>query len=187
MRGLVKAKDIKLATLKFRSGRAGGLEAALRALNQGNVYMGISQEMKLTDGIHAQLGEGYAVWVSAAEIRHWGGVAVVWRKDVGWQEEGIVNFGPNVASLLLMLRSWRWYVVGVYVPPNDAPAIHCVEQALESDPKGMKAILLGELNAKLRELLEAREEDLATALEDSGLVDMKSHFIPRRRYRGTGI
>ena len=30
-----------------------------------------------------------------------GGVAVVWREDAGWQMEGIVNFGPNVAIFLL--------------------------------------------------------------------------------------
>ena len=49
---------IRLATLNIRSGRAGGLEAALRALRQGNIDVGVLKETKLTDGIHARQGEG---------------------------------------------------------------------------------------------------------------------------------
>ena len=59
MRGLGKAKGIRLATLKIRSGKAGGVEAALRDLRQGKVDMGVLKETKLTDGIHAWQGEGY--------------------------------------------------------------------------------------------------------------------------------
>ena len=69
MRSLGK---IRLATLNIRSGRTGGMEVALRALRQGNVDMGILQETKLTDGIHARQGEGYSVWVTEAESRQRG-------------------------------------------------------------------------------------------------------------------
>ena len=69
------------------------------------------------------------------------------------------------------------------MPRIDGPAVHRVEQALEAAPKLMKVILLGDLNAWLREPQDAREEDLATDLVDSGLVDMKSYFIPRIHYR----
>ena len=61
MRGLV---NISLATIKIRLGRAGGLEAALRALRQGNVDVGILQKTKMADGIHVRQGEGYSVWVT---------------------------------------------------------------------------------------------------------------------------
>ena len=52
-----------------------------------------------------------------------GGVAVVWREDSGWQVEDSVNFRPNVARLLLTSGSRRWYVIGDYIPPNDAAAV----------------------------------------------------------------
>ena len=48
--------------------------------------------------------------------------------------EGIVNFGPNVESS------------GAYVPPNDAPYVHHMEQALEAASKVMEEILIGDLN-----------------------------------------
>ena len=47
-------------------------------------------------------------------------------------------------------------------------------------------ILLWKLNARLREPREAREEKIATTLLNSGLVDVTSHFVLRRRYRGAG-
>ena len=62
---------------------------------------------------------------------------VVWRKDAGWKVDGIINFGPNIENFLLMLRSRRWYVVGTYVPPHDAPDVRRIEQVLEWALKGM--------------------------------------------------
>ena len=80
--------------------------------------------MNLTEGIHVWQVEVYAVWEKAVDIRYRGVVAVVWRDDAGWQVEGIINFGPNVATFLMTSRSWRWYIVGAYVPPNDASDVY---------------------------------------------------------------
>ena len=38
-----------------------------------------------------------------------------------------------------------------YVPPNDAPAVHHIEHALEAAPKVIEVILLEELNSRLKE------------------------------------
>ena len=78
------------------------MEAELRVLFQGNVDVGILQETKLTNRIHEQQGYWYSAFSTEAEIRHWEGIFVFWREDAGWKVEGIVNFGPNVASLFLM-------------------------------------------------------------------------------------
>ena len=43
VRGLDKVKEIRLAIIQIRSRRAGGMEAALRALRQGNVDVGVLQ------------------------------------------------------------------------------------------------------------------------------------------------
>ena len=39
-------------------------------------------------------------------------------------------------------------------------------------------ILIGELNAQMRDPCDKREEDLATALVDRGLVNMTEKFMP---------
>ncbi len=49
---------IRLVTYNIRSGRSGGLEAALRAMAQANVDLGVFQETKLTDDIYARMSSG---------------------------------------------------------------------------------------------------------------------------------
>ena len=61
------------------------------------------------------------------------------------------------------------------MPPNDVPTVHHIKQALGEAPNGMELFLLGDLNLRLRELQETREEELATALVDSGLGDVTAH------------
>ena len=61
-KGSEERKGIRIASLNLRSGRAGGLEALLRALQQGHVDVRVLQETKLTRGIHTRYGEGYSVW-----------------------------------------------------------------------------------------------------------------------------
>ena len=94
--------------------------------------------------------------------------------------EGIVNFGPNVASLFLTLGSRRCYIVREYVSPNDAPAVYHIEQDLEAAPKGMEVILLGDVNARMREPRDVWEDNIAATLVDCRLVGVISHFMPRR-------
>ena len=74
---------------------------------------------------------------------------------------------------------------GVVCAPHDAPAVHRIKQELEVAPKIIEVILLGDLNVRLRETWDNREDKLATALAGSGLTDVTAHFTPRRRYRWT--
>ena len=64
--------------------------------------------------------------------------------------EEINNFRSNVASFLLMSGLQRWYTVEAYVPPNNTPAVHSVEQALAVAPKGMGIILFRDFNAQFQ-------------------------------------
>ena len=54
------------------------MESALRALQKGNVKIGVLQEKKMTGGIHTRYSLGYRVWVTEAEIPHRGGITTVW-------------------------------------------------------------------------------------------------------------
>ena len=112
-----------------------------------------------------------------------GGVTVAWMVKAGWQIEGISNYGPNVVSFVLTTGRWRWYVVGGYVLLNDAPTIVRVEQTLGREENGVEIKILGDLNVRLQEPLDAREEELATVLENSGLEEMTDHFRPKQQYQ----
>ena len=99
--------------------------------------VGFLQETNLMQGIYIRHGEVYDVWVTEEVSWHWGGFAVVWRAAKGWKVEGTASFGLNVVSFLLTLGTRRWYVVGAYMPLNDVPSVHCVDQALRAAPKGL--------------------------------------------------
>ena len=47
-------------------------------------------------------------------------------------------------------------------------------------------IMMGDLNARLGDTCDKREEELAMAMADRGLVNMIDHFTPWRRYMGAG-
>ena len=72
------------------------------------------------------------------------------------------------------------------MPPNDLPAVHRVEQAIEYKTKGGDTIFLGDLNACMGDPHNEREEELATALDNHGLGYVTSNFTPRQRYKGQG-
>ena len=72
-----------------------------------------------------------------------------------------------------MTTGWqRWYVVGAYVPPNNQPTVERWEKALGKAAKGTEVILLGDINVRLREPSDTREEEPATVVAACGLEDM---------------
>ena len=64
--GEERGKKIKIATYNIRSGRAGNLESALRALEQMEVDLAILTETKLTDDRHTKFNFGYRVVATKA-------------------------------------------------------------------------------------------------------------------------
>ena len=78
------------------------------------------------------------------------------------------------------------YFIGAYVPPDDQPTVHRVEQALGRVPAGVDTLLVCDLNARLEQPQDQREEDLVTAIVNYGIVDQTLQFIPRRNYRWNG-
>ena len=74
IRGLGK---IRIAKLNIRSGRARGLEATLRALRKGNVDVGVLQETKMMDKIHAPKGRGVIRLGDRGREQALGGIYVV--------------------------------------------------------------------------------------------------------------
>ena len=78
MEGTDCRRTIKIASINIRSGWEGGLEAVLRAIQQGNGGIGILQDRRLTEGIHTHYKTGYKVWATEAEIRQRGRINIFW-------------------------------------------------------------------------------------------------------------
>ena len=67
---------IRFGTYNIRNGCNDGLEAALQGMSQANMYLGIFQETKLTDGIYTRGSDGYSVVATDAPSQYRGGVAI---------------------------------------------------------------------------------------------------------------
>ena len=97
--------------------------------------------------------------------------------DAGWEIEGVTNYIPNMVISNTTAGRNRWFVVGSYVTLNDQLTVHWVEHTLVLCPKGTATVLVRNLNARLAQPCNRREEDLATAISNHGLEYQTLYFI----------
>ena len=119
----------KLATWNIRSGRNGGLESALRALDALEVDIALLTETKLTKGIYTRWSSSYSVIATDAKSAYQGGVALCIRKGELFEVEEAIVRGPNVISFQLVTGQARYYAVGAYIPPSDLQTLEQVKDA----------------------------------------------------------
>jgi hypothetical protein len=75
------SRSVALALFNIRSGCNGGLDGALRAMDQLGVEIGFLVETKLTDGVYTQFLSGYKFVASTALSAWQGGIALFWRSN----------------------------------------------------------------------------------------------------------
>ena len=66
---------------------------------------------------------------------------------------------------------------------NNILKINWIRQALECGTKGMRKLLVGDLNAYLENPRDPQEEKTETFLSVYGLLDQAHHFLPIGKYR----
>ena len=106
------ALPIRFGTYNIRNGFKGGLESELRRTSQANIYLGIFQETKVTDGIYTRWLVGYSDVATNILSRHRGGVAVFHCPAPHFAVDAVHQFGPNFVGFQLTIDVRRWYIVG---------------------------------------------------------------------------
>ena len=90
------------------------------------------------------------------------------------------KFGPNVIGFKLATGERRWYIVGVYLAPDDTETMESDIKAIQSRPRGAELLVVEDFNVNLATPEgDRRAEDIATMLAAEGLEDMVKHFLPR--------
>ena len=140
---------ITFGTYNIRNRRNGGIEAALRGMSQANMDLGILQETKLTDGIYTRRSSGYSIVATDAPSQHRGHVAILYRSEPHFTVKAVEKFGPNVIGFQLATGARRWYIVGVYLAPNDTATMERVIEAIRSQPRGAELLVAGDFNVDL--------------------------------------
>ena len=176
---------IKFGTYNIRNVRKGGLEAALRGMDQANMNLGVLQETKCTDGVYTRASAGYRVVATDAPSRHRGGLALFYKEGADFAVEEVRPYGPNVMSFEVVTGRRRWYIIGCYLAPDDARTIEQIVTALGDQPRGTALIVAGDLNTDLGDMAcDERWAEIAAAITEAGLEDMTAHFLPRKRRWG---
>ena len=122
--------SIAVATYNICSGRNGGLESALRAMDGIGADLGILMETKVTDGIYTRKSSGYSVvrFLNAPSA-HQGGIALFWRPNKSYLVEDWRIRGPNVLTFMLVTGSCQFFAVGCYIPPNNLSTVTTIKKA----------------------------------------------------------
>ena len=75
------------------------MEAAIKALQQGNVRIDVLHDISLDRGIRIHYSAGYRLWATKAERGHRGGIVIVRWEETGCPVKGTTDYVPNVVSL----------------------------------------------------------------------------------------
>lgn len=180
-----KSTVLNICTYNIQHGGNARLEAAMRAIRQMNMDLGILTETKLVEGLHTTNCEGYEIISTKAKSQHQGGVALFCQTSKEWHLEGTQTFGPNVIKTILVSGRKRWTIVGAYIPPSeeDNSTLDCIQTATSRLDSPL--ILLGDLNVDIHQIpnqgYNQRQEETLALIASLDLSDLKRHFTPRKR------
>ena len=122
---------------------------ALRGTSQATMDLGILQEFNLMDGIYTRGSAGYNVIAADAPSRHRGGVTLFYRSEPHFMVEAVEKFGPNVLGFQLATGAQRWYIIWVYIAPEDTDTMERVVAAIQKKPQGAELMVAGDFNADI--------------------------------------
>jgi hypothetical protein len=170
-----------IATWNIRCGQNLGLASAAKGLAQMGIGAAILMEMKITDDWYPKLTSRYKVILSKATTNKQGGIALVWK-------EGHSSFGveaarkvtPNLLTFQLVTGYKRFYVMGIYIPPNNTTGVDVLWAAWNACPDGCAPIVMGDLNICFKHPRDGREEAIADLLDEINLVDLSRKFCLRQ-------
>ena len=155
---------------------------AAAGLAQMRVGLAVLTETKLVDDRHPKTASGYTIMCSKAVSGHQGGVALVWKEnDPKFEVESVLfNNGPNIVTFQVTTGDERFYVIGIYVPPDCNKGLDDLRGAWDACPQGCKPIIFGDFNINFGYPQDKREEIIVDLLDEINLIDLSRRFRLRR-------
>ena len=124
---------------------------------------------------------GYNVIASKATSHNQGGVALLWKEgdDLPGVEAACIVM-PNLLTFQLITDVERFYVMGIYIPPNDSLGVNDLRAAWNLCPADCVPLILGDLNINFKHPQDYREEAIADLVDEINLVDASWKFALQR-------
>ena len=87
----------------------------------------------------------------------------------------------SIVSFHMVTGGRRWFIVGGYLVPDDAPSIYFISGAVEQCLRGVVIMVVLDLNTDIADPEENRiDSAILAALSDTVMEDMSGHFLPFR-------
>jgi hypothetical protein len=101
-------------------------------------------EMKNTDNWYPKFASGYKVITSKATSHKQGGIALVWKEGHrSFKVEAARVATPNLLTFQLITGYKGFYVIGIYIPPNDTMGVDALWVVWHACPDSCIPIAMG--------------------------------------------
>ena len=134
-------------------------------------------QMIITDNRYSCTTSGYKVLATKAPSKHQGGVALLWQPEYeAFEIKATKIVTPNLITFQLVTGDKRYYVIGIYIPPNNTEGGNNLWVAWEAFPANCRPIVMGNLIINIRNPPDDRKADITDLLDEINLVDMSCKF-----------
>ncbi len=111
---------------------------------------------------------------------HKGGIGLIWSEDHnGFEVEAVWPLTPNLMSFQLVTGNERYYVMGIYIPPNCTTGVDNLRVAWEVCPADCTPLVVGDLNIRFEDTANDRVDAIINLLEEINTTNLCHKFCPR--------
>jgi hypothetical protein len=122
---------------------------------------------------------GYRVLVSKAASPHQGRIGLIWREDHdGFEVEAVRPLTLNLMSFQLVMGEERYYIMGIYIPPNCTSGVDNLRVAWEACPADCTPLVVGDLNIWFEDPANDRADAIVNLLEEINTTNLSHNFLP---------
>jgi hypothetical protein len=136
-----------IATWNIMCGQNLGLASADKGLAQMGIGAAILTETKILDNWYPKFVLGYKVIVLKGTSHKQGGVVLDWKEGhCSFDVEVACVVTPNLLTFQFVRGYERFYVIGIYIPPNNTRGVDVLWAAWHACPDGCALIVMWDLN-----------------------------------------
>ena len=134
--------------------------------------------MKVTNDWYSKSILGYRVLILKAASPHQGGIGLIWREDhKGFEVKAIWPLTPNLMSFQLVTGNERFYVMGIYIPPNCTLGVDDLRVAWEACSADYTPLVIGDLNIWFEDPANDRADAIINLLEEINTTNLSRNFL----------
>ncbi len=86
-------------------------------------------------------------------------------------------YGPCLMSFQLLTGNKRYYIMGIYIPPNCTAGVDDLRVAWEAYPTDCTPLVVGDLNIWFEDPANNRANAILDLLEEINTTDLSRNFL----------